>query len=75
MNLNDLISNIIYDYKNIILKDNNKVKLDFKPFNENLLVEADKGRIAEVVSNLLSNAIKFTQNGEIFVSRRRKERR
>jgi len=68
LNLNDLISNIIYDYKNIIVKDNNKVKLYFKPFNENLLVNADKGRIAEVVSNLLSNAIKFTQNGEIFVS-------
>ena len=73
LNLNDLISNIIYDYKNIIIKDNNKVKLDFKPFNENLLVEADKGRIAEVVSNLLSNAIKFTQNGEIFVSAVEKE--
>jgi signal transduction histidine kinase len=68
LNLNDLISNIIINYKNIIVKDNNKVKLYFKPFNENLLVEADKGRIAEVVSNLLSNAIKFTQNGEIFVS-------
>ena len=68
VNLNDLISNIIINYKNIIVKDNNKVKLYFKPYNENLLVEADKVRIAEVVSNLLSNAIKFTQNGEIFVS-------
>ncbi|MGZ5500941.1 MAG: ATP-binding protein [Nitrososphaeraceae archaeon] len=68
LNLNDLISNIIINYKNIIVKDNNKVKVYFKPFNENLLVEADKGRIAKVVSNLLSNAIKFTQNGEIFVS-------
>ena len=69
LNLNDLISNIIINYKNIIVKDNNnKVKVYFKPFNENLLVEADKGRIEEVVSNLLSNAIKFTQNGEIFVS-------
>jgi signal transduction histidine kinase len=68
LNLNDLISNIIIDYKNIIVKDNKKVKLYFKPFKENLLVDADKGRIAEVVSNLLSNAIKFTQNGEIFVS-------
>ena len=68
LNLNDLISNIIINYKNIIVKDNKKVKLYFKPFKENLLVDADKGRIAEVVSNLLSNAIKFTQNGEIFVS-------
>jgi signal transduction histidine kinase len=68
LNLNDLISNIIINYKNIIVKDNKNVKLYFKPFKENLLVDADKGRIAEVVSNLLSNAIKFTQNGEIFVS-------
>jgi signal transduction histidine kinase len=31
-------------------------------------VEADKERIAEVISNLLNNAIKFTIEGEIFVS-------
>ncbi len=69
VNLNDLISNVIYDYKNIIVEDNYKVKLYFKPFKENLIVvEADKGRIAQVVSNLLSNAIKFTRDGEIFVS-------
>ena len=69
LNLNDLISNVIDDYRNfIIVNDIYKVKLHFKPFNENLLVEADKERIAEVVSNLLSNAIKFTKDGEIFVS-------
>ena len=69
LNLNALISNVIYDYKNIIVEDNYNVKLYFKPFKENLIVvEADKGRIAQVVSNLLSNAIKFTKDGEIFVS-------
>jgi len=69
LNLNEVISNVIYDYKNIIVEDNNKVKLYFKPFKENLIVvEADKGRIAQVVSNILSNAIKFTKDGEIFVS-------
>jgi nitrogen-specific signal transduction histidine kinase len=69
LNLNDLISNVIYDYKNIIVEDNYNVKLHFKPFKENLIVvEADKERIAQVVSNLLSNAIKFTRDGEIFVS-------
>ncbi|MFL6368641.1 MAG: sensor histidine kinase [Nitrososphaeraceae archaeon] len=31
----------------------------YEPYN-NLLVEADKGRITQVISNLLSNAIKFT---------------
>ncbi|MFL6431252.1 MAG: ATP-binding protein [Nitrososphaeraceae archaeon] len=31
-------------------------------------VEADKGRIAQVIDNLLNNAIKFTNEGTIFMS-------
>ncbi|HET9805341.1 MAG TPA: HAMP domain-containing sensor histidine kinase, partial [Nitrososphaeraceae archaeon] len=71
--LNEVISNIIDDYKTLIVNDNCKVKLYFKPFKETLLIEADKERISEVVSNLLSNAIKFTKAGEIFVSIEKKE--
>src|SRR5918999_2278526 len=66
--LNEVISNIIHDYKSLIVNDNDKVNLYFKPFKESLLIEADKERISEVISNLLSNAIKFTKEGEIFVS-------
>jgi signal transduction histidine kinase len=66
--LNEVISNIIKDYNSIVVKENYKVKLLFYPSKEILLVEADKERIAGVISNLLSNAIKFTKNGEIFVS-------
>ena len=69
--LNEIISNIIEDYKTIIIKDNHSVKLYFKPSNYTLFVEADKERIAGVISNLLSNAIKFTKKGEIFVSIRK----
>ena len=69
--LNELISNIVEDYKTIIIKDNHSVKLYFKPSNYALFVEADKERIAGVISNLLSNAIKFTKKGEIFVSIRK----
>ena len=68
LDLNEVISNIIEDYKTIIVKDNKNVKLFFKPSNYALFVEADKERIAGVISNLLSNAIKFTKKGEIFVS-------
>ena len=74
LDLNDLISNVIDDYKNlIIVNDNNNVKINFIPFKETLLIEADKKRVSEVVSNLLSNAIKFTNEGEIFVSVEKKE--
>jgi signal transduction histidine kinase len=68
LDLNELISNIIEDYKTIIVKDNQNVKLFFKSSHYALFVEADKERIAGVISNLLSNAIKFTKKGEIFVS-------
>ena len=68
LDLNEVISNIIEDYKTIIVKDNQNVKLFFKPSHYALFVEADKERIAGVISNLLSNAIKFTKKGEIFVS-------
>ncbi|HEX7257952.1 MAG TPA: HAMP domain-containing sensor histidine kinase, partial [Nitrososphaeraceae archaeon] len=71
--LNEVISNIIHDYKSLIVNDNAKVNLYFKPFKESLLIEADKERISEVISNLLSNAIKFTKEGEIFVSIEKKE--
>ena len=66
--LNEVISNIVEDYKTIIVNDNHSVKLYFKSSNYALFVEADKERIAGVISNLLSNAIKFTKKGEIFVS-------
>ncbi len=69
IDLNELISNIVEDYKTIIAKDNQNIKLYFKPSNYTaLFVKADKERIAGVISNLLSNAIKFTKEGEIFVS-------
>ena len=71
--INKVVSDIIDDYKTIIVNNNYNVKLNFKPFQGTLLIEADKERIAGVISNLLSNAIKFTKKGEIFVSVDKKE--
>ena len=73
LDLNDLISNVIDDYKNLIVSVNHKVKLYFNPFKETLLIEADKERISEVISNLLSNAIKFTKEDAIFISIEKRE--
>ncbi|MFL6435825.1 MAG: ATP-binding protein [Nitrososphaeraceae archaeon] len=58
-NLRDLIFTIVEDFKNDIQKKGTNIRLLYEPYN-NLLVEADKGRITQVISNLLSNAIKFT---------------
>jgi two-component system, OmpR family, sensor histidine kinase VicK len=73
LNLNDVITNIIDDYKTHIVNGNYKMKLYFKPFKQTFVVDGDKERIVEVISNLLGNAIKFTKEGEIFVSIGKKE--
>ena len=62
----------------VIVKENkeNSVKLEFTNSSEmevdedeqgNALpiVEADKGRISQVISNLLANAVKFTNEGAL----------
>ena len=71
--LNHVITNIIDDYNTLFLRSNHKVRLNFNPFKETLLIEADKERISEVISNILSNAIKFTKDDEIFISIEKKE--
>jgi signal transduction histidine kinase len=64
--LNDVIINAMDD---IILGtgflSNEKTKLSYEP--QHILLEADKGRVIQVISNLLGNAIKFTEVGTIIV--------
>jgi signal transduction histidine kinase len=72
-NLNDLLSNIVEDYKIEIEKNKRNVRLllkGFKDTNGSFLIKADKRRITQVLSNLLNNAIKFTEGkgGDIHVS-------
>ena len=45
---------------------NERIKLLYDP--QDILIQADKGRISQVISNLLSNAIKFTTEGTILIS-------
>ena len=82
-NLNDIIVNIVSDFKTQTMDTkgevvieynsrkegkicNNNSNADDKNNNENnnygaIFVEADKGRITQVISNILDNAIKFTK--------------
>jgi len=67
-NLNDTISDIVQDYKNNLVKEDINQKLVFDDPNIIFFVEADKNRIAQVISNLVNNSLKFTPKGTITVS-------
>jgi signal transduction histidine kinase len=88
LNLNDIISNAISDTTNqVIVKENkeNSIKIEFtnsidkgneeagEEGNSLAIIEADKGRITQVISNLLTNAVKFTDEGTIRVAVQRKD--
>ena len=68
-NLRELIKNAVDDFTLTIHngKRGNKLNVIYVKDNEDLSVNADKSRIAQVLSNLLSNADKFTKNGYIVV--------
>jgi signal transduction histidine kinase len=58
--LNDVISSIVGDHRSIMLDNEISTNLNIKYEPKSIIVNADKGRISQVISNLLSNAIKFT---------------
>jgi two-component system sensor histidine kinase VicK len=70
--LQELITAVVNEHGEIIKKSNKNIKLAYVPKDErgskSILVDADRGRISQVVSNLLSNAIKFTEEGSVIVT-------
>ncbi len=72
--LNEVISNVIKDCKSQI--DSEKIKLVYEYSRvNNIIVNADKNRLNQVISNLISNSIKFTQGewGTISITTKREE--
>jgi signal transduction histidine kinase len=73
--LQELIVEILREYEHTI-KNRNNVKFFFESPDSNhntIEIEADKGRLSQVLHNLLSNAIKFTKEGQITVIVKRNE--
>jgi len=71
--LSEVLSACILDLGEQIENDGStcrNIKIDYTP--SNIIVEADKGRITQVILNLLRNAIKFTSQGVISISAFRK---
>jgi signal transduction histidine kinase len=66
--LNELISDIIVDNQTQIRKEDRHTNIEYSSSREDILVVADRTRLAQVLSNLLGNAIKFTDNGTVSIS-------
>jgi two-component system, OmpR family, sensor histidine kinase VicK len=70
--LQELVASTVNEYDEIIKKSNINIKLRYisnsERGNKPILVEADRGRISQVISNLISNALKFTQEGSIIIT-------
>jgi len=72
LNLNILISEVLKEYVNKEVKQQQMVKIvyDFKCKND-IIVEADRVKLAQVIRNIVDNALKFTtmyNNQTIFVT-------
>lgn len=54
--LNGVISSIVGDYRSILLDNEDNINLNIQYEPKSIILNADKDRIAQVISNLLSNA-------------------
>ena len=70
--INGIILNILEEYESRDNKRKNDLKIVFTS-KDDFLVEADKGRVMQVISNLMNNAIKFTLKGTITVTTKKGE--
>jgi signal transduction histidine kinase len=73
LNLDEIISNAINDAKRSHQTKNVSLLYQHDKDNDYVFIQADKGRLNQVISNLISNAIKFTKEGSIIVNAKKEE--
>ncbi|HEX2406258.1 MAG TPA: HAMP domain-containing sensor histidine kinase, partial [Nitrososphaeraceae archaeon] len=65
LNLNVLISEVLKEYVSKEVEQQKiKIVYDFKP-KDDIIVEADRVRLAQVIRNLIDNALKFSINNQL----------
>jgi signal transduction histidine kinase len=69
-NLSEVLSSAVEDAKSTT--DGSNIKFEHST-PRNIVVEADRERISQVISNLLNNAVKFTKRGTIYISEETKD--
>ncbi len=72
--LNGLLFNIVQTYCKYTTNcasSGKDVSVLYEPPNENIVVEADKERISQVVRNIIGNALEFTNEGNVIVTLRK----
>ena len=72
--IDDLIANAVEDIRNQLDPKQRIILIHENPKKEfPLIAEADRGRLAQVISNLINNAVEFTTEGTITVSAERRD--
>ncbi|HET7643646.1 MAG TPA: HAMP domain-containing sensor histidine kinase [Nitrososphaeraceae archaeon] len=74
-NLKEMITDIVKDYEQSIIQNKKNLKIIYKSSDNDtqIIIEADRTRLCQVIRNLLNNAIKFTNEGSIIIVVQQKE--
>ena len=66
--LDEILTRIMTDCRQEVKRSRTDLELTLEAASNETFVEADKSRIAQVVTNLITNAIRFTKRGNVSVA-------